>query len=69
MARGQNLGPRSRVDPAGRSNRKPFGSTNRKPCTDVPRAGSYPARMTKATSPTGLLQRRGRRTGRRSRRR
>jgi hypothetical protein len=70
MARGIHLGRRSRVDPAGRANRRPFGGTNIRPRTEVPirRAGALFARD---ESPVGLRIgfRRGRRRGRRGRRR
>ena len=55
--RGQNLGPRSRVDPAGRTNRRPFGGTNRRPRTEVPGSGSRAARMAKNCSPHSYGQR------------
>lgn len=53
MARGVNLGRRSRVDPAGRANRRPKGGTNIRPRTDVPvpRTG---ARFTRSESPFGV---------------
>lgn len=57
MARGQNLGPRSRVDPAGKRNRRPFGSTNRVPRTEVPGSGARAARMAKNRSPFNYGQR------------
>lgn len=57
MARGQDLGPRSRVDPAGRSNRRPFGGTNLHPRVGVPGAGSARARYAKNCSPHGYGQR------------
>lgn len=57
MARGQRLGPRSRVDPAGRKNRRPFGGTNIIPRTDVPGAGARRGRFAKHNSPHNYGQR------------
>lgn len=51
MARGQDLGPRSRVDPGGRSNRRPFGGTNLQPRVSVPGAGVARGRYAKNCSP------------------
>ena len=68
MARGVDLGDRSRVDPGGRANRRPRGGTNVTPRTDVPvpRRG---ARYGRSASPFGLVGTRGngrhRRRGRR----
>jgi hypothetical protein len=55
--RGVSLGPRSRVDPAGRANRRPFGGTNRRPRTEVPGSGAARARMAKNCSPHAYGQR------------
>jgi hypothetical protein len=65
MARGVNLGGRSRVDPAGKTNRRPFGGTNRRPKTEVPVPQRY-GRMAKDCSPHsyGQRYRRSRRGGR-----
>ena len=59
MARGVNLGPRSRVDPGGRANRRPFGGTNIRPKTEVP-IRRFRAEHARNCSPHGL-KRRGRR--------
>jgi hypothetical protein len=68
MARGVNLGRRSRVDPAGRANRRPKGGTNIRPVTDVP-VPRPSARFTRSASPFGIRGERGtmrhRRRGRR----
>lgn len=64
MARETDLGPRSRVDPGGRANRRPFGGTNIKPRTEVP-ANRRRAKYSRAQSPVGIMGSRG--TRRRSR--
>lgn len=57
MATGQDQGPRSRVDPGGRANRRPFGGTNIIPRSRVPGAGVARARFAKNCSPHAYGQR------------
>ena len=65
MARGQDLGARSRVDPGGKANRRPFGGTNVRPRTDVP-VPRYRANFSRSESPFGIVRSRrgGRKAGR-----
>ena len=68
MTYGVDLGRRSRVDPAGRANRRPKGGTNITPRSEVP-VPRKAARYTRSTSPHGIVGARGthrrRRFGRR----
>lgn len=69
MATGVNLGPRSRVDPGGRANRRPHRGTNMQPRSEVP-VPRFAATYTRSCSPHGpggyyRKGRRGRGRGRR----